>query len=112
MRLTIAFLFCIAFLSCKQSKEYKGWPVYGGEDNIHFSTLTGIDTTNVHQLQVAWEYHTGDADTVHKSQIQCNPIIIDGVLYGTTAQMKLFAVDAATGQQKWVFNPFDSLEGD
>src|SRR5688500_7440549 len=112
MRPTIAFLVFTVLLSCKQSKEYKGWPVYGGTDNIHYSTLTEIDTSNVHQLQVAWTYRTGDADTVHKSQIQCNPIMVDGVLYGTTAQMKLFAVDASTGQEKWVFNPFDSLAGD
>lgn len=112
MRYTIAFLSSLMLFSCKQSKEYKGWPVFGGTDNIHYSTLTGIDTSNVHQLQVAWTYRTGDADTVHKSQIQCNPIMVDGVLYGTTAQMKLFAVDAGTGQEKWVFNPFDSLAGD
>ncbi|HVX51715.1 MAG TPA: pyrroloquinoline quinone-dependent dehydrogenase, partial [Chitinophagaceae bacterium] len=51
---------------------------------------------------------TGDLDTAHPTQIQCNPIIIDGVLYGTTPQMKLFAVDAATGKQKWIYNPFDT----
>lgn len=111
MRFTIAF-FLFVLASCKQSKEYRGWPLYGGTDNMHYSTLTEIDTTNVQQLQVAWTYRTGDADSVHKSQIQCNPVMINGALYGTTAQMKLFAVDAATGKEKWVFNPFDSLSGD
>jgi quinoprotein glucose dehydrogenase len=60
-------------------------------------------------LKLAWVYHTGDADTVNYSQIQCNPVIVNGVLYGTSAQMKLFAIDAATGKEKWIFNPFDSL---
>ena len=37
--------------------------------------------------------------------------MIDGLLYGTTPNMKLFAIDAATGKEKWQFNPFDSLAG-
>lgn len=78
---------------------------------IRYSTLKEIDTANVNQLQIAWTYHTGDADTANHSQIQCNPIIVDGILYGTSPQMKLFAVDAATGKEKWVYNPFDSLQG-
>ena len=107
---TSLILLCTA---CRQkSNTYNQWDHYGGsKENIHYSSLKQIDTTNVTQLQVAWLYHTGDADTVHKSQIQCNPIMIDSVLYGTTAQMKLFAIDAASGKEKWVFNPFDSLHG-
>ena len=61
------------------------------------------------QLQVAWEYHTGDADTAAKSQIQCSPIIANDILYGTSPQLKLIAVDAATGKEKWTFAPFDAI---
>jgi quinoprotein glucose dehydrogenase len=89
------------------------WQQYKGSDeNIHYSSLTQIDTNNVTQLQVAWEYHTKDADTANASQIQCNPIIVNGVLFGTTPEMKLFAIEANTGKEKWKFNPFDSLQGD
>ncbi len=100
------------FTSCNSGskKDYSAWEVYGGsKENIRYSSLDEIDTANVQQLQLAWVYHTRDADTVNHSQIQCNPIMIDGVMYGTSPQMKLFAVDAATGKEKWVFNPFDSL---
>lgn len=99
--------------SCRQpSKDYTSWPQYkGSNENIHYSSLTQMDTTNVKQLQVAWEYHTGDADTANHSQIQCNPIIIDGTIFGVSPRMKLFAADAATGKEKWQFNPFDSLAG-
>jgi quinoprotein glucose dehydrogenase len=38
--------------------------------------------------------------------IQCQPIVVNGVLYGTTPRLKLFAVDAATGKQLWRFDPF------
>ncbi len=105
------FLCC----GCKQesAKEYTSWPQYkGSNENIHYSSLTQVDTSNVKQLQVAWEYHTGDADTVNQSQIQCNPIIVDGIIYGVSPKMKLFAADAKTGKAKWQFNPFDSMSAD
>jgi quinoprotein glucose dehydrogenase len=104
-----AILFLILFIlsACKKSSpEYTTWQVTGGsKENIRYSTLSQINTSNVHQLQVAWVYHTNDADTVNKSQIQCNPIIIDGVLYGTTPQLVVFALDATTGKELWRFDP-------
>jgi quinoprotein glucose dehydrogenase len=104
-----AILFLILFIlsACKKSSpEYTTWQVTGGsKENIRYSTLSQINTSNVHQLQVAWVYHTNDADTVNKSQIQCNPIIIDGVLYGTTPQLVVFALDASTGKELWRFDP-------
>ena len=73
------------------------WREYlGGPHRNHYSTLTDIDSTNVDQLKVAWEYHTGDS-----GQVQCNPIIVDGVLYGVTASVNVFALDAATGKEIW-----------
>lgn len=100
-------LMIIALASCNNSdKKYSSWRVTGGsKENIRYTTLTQIDTSNVKQLQVAWTYHTLDADTVNHSQIQCNPIIVDGILYGTTPQLKLFALEASSGKEKWIFDP-------
>ena len=101
-------LVVIVAASCKApvKESYKNWEVYGGtKDAMHYSSLTEVDTNNVSQLLVAWTYHTGDADTASHSQIQCNPIVIDGILYALTPKMKMFAVDAATGKQIWVFDP-------
>lgn len=93
-------IICIS-ISCKQAVE---WNNYGGNKaNNHYSSLVQIDTSNVGTLQKAWEYHTGDAD--EKTQIQVNPLIIDGILYGVSPKLKLFALDAATGKEQWVFNP-------
>ncbi len=97
------------FISCtsNSSKKYEGWEVYGGTKyNTHYSSLTNIDTNNISQLQIAWAYHTGDADTM--TQIQVNPIVVNGILYGVSPKLKLFAVDAATGKEKWIFNPVDT----
>jgi len=108
-----SILFSILFLfSCSDKKSLNlQWPVSGGSNaNIRYADLSQITTSNVHLLTPAWEFHTGDADTVNHSQIQCNPLIIDGIMYGTTPEMKLFALDALTGKQRWRFNPFDSID--
>jgi quinoprotein glucose dehydrogenase len=113
----IAFLFfALLFLmitSCKSSLSGDvEWPaVGGGKQNLHYSPLEQIDTTNVATLSPTWTYETGDADTVNHSQIQCNPLIIDGTLYGVTPKLKLFALDAATGINKWTFDPYDTTQG-
>ena len=81
---------------------YTGWSIYGGgNDSIRYSRLTQINRDNADKLAVAWEYDTGDASK--GSEIQCNPVMLDGVLYGTSPALRLFALDAATGREKWSF---------
>ena len=104
----IYIFFCIA-CSCTNKDPHTGWTTAGGtREGIRYSSLNQVDTSNVQKLAVAWTYHTGDADTVNHSQIQCNPIVVNGVLYGTSPRLVLFALDAATGTAKWTFNPQDS----
>ena len=80
------------------------WPVYGGNtDNTHYSTLDQITPANVSRLQVAWTYETHDE--FPGSEMQANPIVIDGVLYATSPKMRVFALDAATGRELWSFDP-------
>ena len=115
MKVTIACLLVVLqlMIACKNDDSFSTWQQYKGSDeSIHYSSLSQIDTGNVTSLRVAWEYHTGDADTANASQIQCNPIVVDSVLFGTSPQMKLFAVNAANGKEIWKFNPFDTLSGD
>lgn len=82
------------------------WRTHGGDPgHTQHSPLAQIDTTNVGRLRVAWTYRTGDARPDGRSQIQCQPIVVDGVLYATSAQLKAFALDAATGHELWRFDP-------
>jgi quinoprotein glucose dehydrogenase len=84
----------------------KDWPVYLADNfSSHYSKLTGINRDNIDQLDLAWEYHTGDDVSENRSQIQCNPIIIDGILYATSPSLKVFALNAATGKRIWEFDP-------
>ncbi|HEX8279167.1 MAG TPA: pyrroloquinoline quinone-dependent dehydrogenase, partial [Segetibacter sp.] len=88
--LSVALSFAIFAVTCyiaacnnKESSNFTGWEMaHGNSFGNKYSSLIQIDTSNVQQLQVAWEYHTGDADTAANSQIQCNPIIINGIMYG------------------------------
>ena len=83
------------------------WPTHGGEPgHRQASPLDQINASNVGRLQVAWTYRSGDARPDGRSQIQCNPIVVGGVLYATSPQLKVFALDAATGAVKWTFDPF------
>ena len=83
------------------------WKTYGGNKaNTHYSPLLQIDTNNVAQLKPVWEYRCGDAENA--TQIQVNPIIVNGILYGVSPKLKLFALDAATGKALWSFNPQDT----
>jgi quinoprotein glucose dehydrogenase len=85
------------------------WPTYGGNPaGNRYSPLTQITTQNVKNLQVAWTFDTGENRDSTESglEIQCQPIVVRGVLYGTTPRLGLFAVDAATGTLRWKFDPF------
>jgi quinoprotein glucose dehydrogenase len=85
----------------------QNWASYLGDNSrSHFSQLKQIDRSNVTRLEVAWTYHSGDARSDNLSQIQCNPLVIDGVIYASTPQLKLVAIDAAIGQERWRFDPF------
>jgi len=79
------------------------WPVNGGPYNIRYSTLTQVNTDNVAQLQVAWSYDSHDS--FKDSEMQSNPIVVDGMLYATTPTMHVIALDAATGREIWKFDP-------
>ncbi|HLF33076.1 MAG TPA: PQQ-binding-like beta-propeller repeat protein [Cyclobacteriaceae bacterium] len=82
------------------------WKYYQGDlGRNQYSVLDRINVSNVRRLEVAWTYHTGDLSPEGRTQIQCNPIIVGGVLYATTPKLDCFALDAATGKEIWRFRP-------
>ena len=80
-----------------------GWPQHGGRDNIRYSPLDQINRSNVSRLQVAWTYDSGDA--FKGSEMQSNPVVVGGMLYVTTPTLHVAAIDAATGRERWKFDP-------
>src|SRR4029078_1785302 len=98
----VPLLLLTGLIACKSENKKKSygtreWKEYlGGPERNHYSPLDQITKENVGQLKIAWEYHTKDS-----GQIQCNPIIVDGVLYAMTATTRPFALNAATGKEIW-----------
>jgi len=77
------------------------WITHGGSfKEQRFSRLTDINDSNVGKLSLAWSY---DLDT-NRGQ-EATPLVIDGVMYTTTAWSKVIALDAATGKELWTYDP-------
>jgi len=109
MKIFYLHIIIYLFSSCIPSikNQYNSWTEYlGGPDRNHFSTLAEIDTNNVHQLKIAWTYSSPDS-----GQMQMNPIMINGTVYGVTAGLKAFALDAETGKELWLYSDSTSSNG-
>ena len=74
---------------------------HGDNGGTRFSALDQINRQNVTNLQVAWTYHSQDGS----NYIQCNPIIVGGVMFAPTPGKHIVAVNAANGAELWRFKP-------
>jgi len=94
--------------------ELTDWPVYGGEPGgSRFSSLQQINKDNVHRLTKQWQYHThdfpGDKPHVKNSSFQATPILFQDTLYFCSGLSRAFALDAATGEEKWIYDAAPDL---
>jgi quinoprotein glucose dehydrogenase len=85
------------------------WPAYGRDQNgTRYSPLSQINQQNVKDLQVAWVFQTGDRkgpnDPVEITD-EVTPIKVGNMLYLCSPHQILFALDPATGREKWRFDP-------
>ena len=77
------------------------WLGYGFDrEETRHSPLTGITKENVADLGVAWTY-----DLATNRGVESTPIVIDGTMYVTSAWSVVYALDAATGEELWVYDP-------
>jgi quinoprotein glucose dehydrogenase len=82
--------------------DHVTWYRSNGDDaSTRYSSLRQINTGNVRNLKVAWIYHSKDGS----GNIECNPVIANGVIYAPTAGKHVVALDAATGRELWRFAP-------
>lgn len=86
------------------------WPAYSGDLKARqYSALEQINKSNVDQLSLQWRYASAQGAPIPAaSELQLNPLIIEGVLYGRSPNYNVFAVDAASGKELWSYQP----EGD
>ena len=83
------------------SPDGANWLSYGRTyDEQRFSPLTQVSDSNVGQLGLEW---SSDLDTARGQE--ATPIVVDGVMYVSTAWSMVKAFDAATGKPLWSYDP-------
>ena len=81
---------------------YRTWSrSHGDSGGTRFSALDQINRETVKNLQQAWTYRAHDGS----NNIQCNPIVVNGVMFAPTPGKQVVAVNAETGVELWRFKP-------
>jgi len=116
---------CLSLAACARSATRSpttpagdaDWRSYGHDaGGMRFSPLAEIDRGNVSRLVRAWTYHTGElqprADSASARDVrrppsfQTTPLMVGGVLYLSTPNQRVVALDAETGQERWRYDPY------
>jgi quinoprotein glucose dehydrogenase len=106
-RIALCTVAAATSLARGEPSEYRTWSEYGGgPSQIKYSSLRQINRSNVRRLEVAWTYEAGGTNAGHKDynatqRFQHTPIVIGDVLYAAGADLRVFALDAATGKLLW-----------
>ncbi len=106
-----------------RSPQALDWPAWGATPGGgHYSAANQINADNVDNLTLAWTHQSGDIreevgtrgapNWLPKSSLQVTPIVIDDSLYYCTPFNRVFALDAATGAERWVFDPDTDHDSD
>ena len=106
-RVLFLLLSVVAAMLVQAPADEVDWPVYlGGKGRDLYSELDQINRENVSKLEVAWTYDTGE-----KAEYQANNLIVGGVLFTPTAARKVVALNAATGEEIWIWDPAKERSG-
>lgn len=105
----LSLITSLSLFSCKDpNPNHKTWQVYSGDsEGTKYSSLKQINKQNVKDLKVAWTYRTGDMREAPRTTIECNPIIVGRKMFITSPGLKVIALDGATGDELWRFDPYD-----
>ncbi len=117
--LLLLLLCLVNMLTSFAQKNDQEWPAYGGDPGgMRHAAIDQITPDNVKQMKVAWTYRTGELDYYkdneagEKAAFEATPIMVEGTLYLSTPSNRVMAIDAASGAEKWKFDPeVDLREG-
>jgi len=116
------FICTLTSLAAAQSGSDGGeWRYIGGDmGHSKYSPLDQITKENVADLEIVWSWTSIDAAIQEANAndrmistatyFQCTPLMVDGVVYGTTSLGQAFALDAVSGEMLWGYNP-ESYKG-
>ena len=120
----LLLVICVGFvIACAgDAHGQKLWGSYGGSPGGgHYSPLTQVTPANVSDLELAWEHRSGDFRVAREgvpgsklgdsegprpqSAMQVTPIVVGDTLYYCSPFNRVFALDAATGRERWRYDP-------
>ncbi len=98
--------------TAQKGTENGEWRVYGGDNaNRKYSPLAQINKDNVKNLKVAWKWDSPDIKLQAQNRMlttfgyEATPLAIGSTLYVTTSISQVAAINAATGETMWVYDP-------
>jgi quinoprotein glucose dehydrogenase len=105
----VLVLLAAAALAGLRAQEI-GWTAYGRDvQGTRYLPASEITRENVTLLEPAWTYRTGETEprfaTRKPASFQATPLVVDGTMYIGTPLGRVIALDAATGRERWVFDP-------
>jgi quinoprotein glucose dehydrogenase len=100
----------LALLLTASAISGQDWPHWGGDlGGMKFSALKQIHKGNVSKLRQVWVFDTQDfsdgTQLATKSAFEATPLVIENTMYLISPFGRVFALDAETGTEKWVFDP-------
>ena len=106
----VMFLALLACSATTYAESDTSWRHYGADaGGTRFSPHTEIHPGNIHELRQAWSYRTGDISDggklPGKSTFKATPVLLDDTLYVSTPFNRVIALDAASGDEVWTFDP-------
>jgi quinoprotein glucose dehydrogenase len=100
-RLSLLLIVAVLVSGAAAAETASDWPTFGGQPGgAQYSALDQINTANVDRLTVAWTHRSGDV-----SWLEVTPIHANGMLYYCTPMNRVVALDPATGEEQWRFDP-------
>lgn len=111
-----AALMCAVVVERALAQDSNEWHAIGNDPGgSQYSPLDQINTQNVKRLKLAWTHRSGDVSDRNSetgaTALQAVPINVNNSLYYCTPFNRVFALDADTGQEKWVFDPHTGQDG-
>jgi quinoprotein glucose dehydrogenase len=96
--------------------QAQDWPAIGNDaGGSQYSPLAQVNTKTVSGLELAWVHRSGDVSgkgsPTGATALEAVPIHVNDTLYYCTPFNRVFALDPATGKQKWVFDPHTANGG-
>ncbi len=114
-RAIIGVIITLLLIACgdQDVRHHQTWEIYKGDAaSTSYSGLDQINKTNVHALEMAWQHEFQD---VERGQLfgkyECNPIVVEDIMYCTSNRSLAYALDARTGDLIWSYDPFAGARG-